>query len=45
MRRSLCNNNTGLKWQCGCMVQVNINPYILFIVSSSKVNVKLQPGG
>ena len=21
----LCNGNTGLKWQCGCMVKVNIN--------------------
>ena len=25
MERVLCNGNTGLEWQCGCMVKVNIN--------------------
>ena len=38
----LCNNNTGLKCQRECMVKVNINLQILFIVPSSKRNVKLQ---
>ena len=39
-----CNGNTGLKWQRGCMVKVNISLSILFIFSSSKRNVRLQLG-
>ena len=44
MERVLCNGNTSLEWQCGCMVKVNINLQILLTVSSSKRNVKLQRG-
>ena len=40
----LCNGNTVMKWQCGCMIKVNINLQILEIVSSLKRIVKLQPG-
>ena len=40
----LCNSNTGLKWQRGCMVKVNIKSEILFIVSRLRRSVKLQPG-
>ena len=40
----LYNSNTGLKWQRGCMVKVNIKSEILFIVSRLRRSVKLQPG-
>ena len=30
----LFNGNAGLKWQHGCMLKVNFNLYILFIVST-----------
>ena len=36
----LCNGNTGLKWQGGCMG--NIVARVIDIFSSSKRNLKLQ---
>ena len=40
----LCNSNTELKWQDGCMVKVSISFQIYLVVSSLKRNVKLEPG-
>ena len=37
--------NTGLNWQSGWVVKLNVNPYIFFIVSGSKKSMKLQLGG
>ena len=37
--------NTGLNWQSGWVVKLNVNPYIFFIVSGSKKSMKLPLGG
>ena len=38
----LCNGNTGMNWQSGWMVKVNVNLQIFLIVSSSKKNIRIK---